>query len=61
MTTEPLIDYGDSFEVNMGLIGQDPRWPKELTVQLFRRDDRGQRLIVEERRYARIDDEPTRK
>ena len=47
------IDYGDSFDIAWGNVG-DPRWPAEITVRLFRRNERGERLIVDERRYMEV-------
>jgi hypothetical protein len=52
---EGHVDYGDSFDIEWGTIG-DPRWPAEITVRLFRRNERNERLIVDERRYARVDE-----
>lgn len=49
------IEYGDSFTADWGNVG-DPRWPKRITMRRFRRNDRGERLIVEERLYERVDE-----
>jgi hypothetical protein len=52
---EPTIEFSDSYEWPVGNAG-DPRWPRQTTVRLFRRDEIGQRLLVDERTYVLVSD-----
>ena len=58
-----LLDYGDSLEFGPQIIGQDPLFPDRLTLNCFRHNERGERLITESCEYVRADvrgDQPAR-